>query len=152
MITVGSIVSLNGWKYKVHQVQTENGRTVPLAIKSIDSHGIEDSYMHKDTNGAWFEHKWNLVETPIPIDPKAKIIAKIKYLDEKFKKAQALKKALRDPNVSSVSLSSNEVAPPVDWSTTSSFTRAGRETTMSYREFMDYYARMQETIAQRTPY
>ena len=91
MITVGSIVSLHGRKYKVYQVQTQDGITVPLAVKSLASDGIEDSYIHKDIGGSWFEHKWELVTPPTPVDPRAKIIAKIKYLDEKFKKAQEKK-------------------------------------------------------------
>lgn len=152
MITVGSIVSLHGQKYKVFEIQVHEGRSYPSAVRAIDSFGKLNSHMHTDSNGGWVKyHQWELISAGIPEDPKAKIIAKIKYLDEKFKKAQALKKALQDPNVSSVSVSPIGV-PPVDWSTTASFTRTGRETSTSYREFMEYYARMQDSIVQRTPY
>lgn len=152
MITVGSIVSLHGQKYKVFEIQVHEGRSYPSAVRAIDSFGELNSHMHRDSNGNWVKfHQWEFISAGIPEDPKAKIIAKIKYLDEKFKKAQALKKALRDPNVSSVSVSPNGFLP-IDLVNTASYTRTGRESTMSYREFMDYYNRMQESIVQRTTY
>jgi hypothetical protein len=157
MITIGSIVSLHGRKYKVYEVQVRGHLVVPRAVKSVDSSGREDFHLHKDLDGSWFIHTWELISSPTPIDPKARIIAKIKYLDEKFKAAQEKKKAALKAAESLKEMTTSYTSSDVIWGSTSGLAMSSpaaliRTTPMNYNEFMEYYNRMQEAIAQRTPY
>jgi hypothetical protein len=95
MIIIGSIVRLHNNLYKVREVQEVNGKVYPRAVQSINVKGqITGPYVHKDSTGEWAKHSWELLSNFTPEDPKTKIIAKIKYLDEKFKKSQENKKQL----------------------------------------------------------
>ena len=95
MITVGCIVKLDGSKYKVHEVATNRGVTYPYRVSIIDRHGEVSDTILTDKYDAWARHKWVVIGQGEPVDPKAKIIAKIKYLDEKFKKNQERKAQLK---------------------------------------------------------
>jgi hypothetical protein len=93
-IDIGSIVKLdNDTEYLVLEIDSRNGVPFPHALKVISSgssRGIGETI--KDKYGDWYQYNWKIVSGGVPVDPKAKIIAKIKYLDDKFKKAQALKR------------------------------------------------------------
>ena len=97
-IAVGSIVKLSGNFYKVATVGVKDGRVYPQSVWSVSSttHEMTAGRSPILGNPSWATYGWVLVANGKLVDPKEKIFAKIRYLDEKFKKAQAEKKAAKE--------------------------------------------------------
>lgn len=95
VIEIGDTVDLAGTKYLVVATQIVGGVVIPLAVKSIYGSTV-NSYTHRDSGGSWAAHHWEIIKkgTTTVVDKKAAIIAKVLYLDKKFKDKQALKSQL----------------------------------------------------------
>lgn len=88
-IGVGTIVTLDsGDDYKVLEVKINKNKPYPhkVIVAKSTSRKLNDTI--EDRYGDWWQYNWKIVSGGVPIDVKSKVIAKIKYLDEKFKKKQ----------------------------------------------------------------
>ena len=94
IIEIGDTVELLGSKYLVVATQIVGDVVIPLAVKTIHG-GTVNSYTHRDSGGSWAAHPWKIIKkgTTTTVDKKAAIIAKVLYLDKKFKDKQARKAA-----------------------------------------------------------
>jgi hypothetical protein len=92
-IGVGTAVIFDsGNKYRVLEVKIKNNKTYPHKIAVISSPNRNLGDIIEDKYGDWWQYNWRILAGGVAVDPKARVIAKIRYLDEKFKAAQALKK------------------------------------------------------------
>ena len=91
-IEIGDTVELAGSRYLVVATQVVRDVVVPLAVKAIYGGTVNNS-IHKDSGGSWATLPWKIIKkgTTTTVDKKAAIIAKVLYLDKKFKDKQARK-------------------------------------------------------------
>jgi hypothetical protein len=144
-IGVGTVVTLDsGDEYRVLEVKIRNNKTYPHKVEIVKSTNRPLRDTIADKYGGWWQYNWRILYGGIAVDPKAKVIAKINYLDEKFKAAQALKKQatvsitptpMDDPfigiwNEATVSRSSNQswAEPSIDRPTLNERLREQTET------------------------